>query len=154
MELAPETQFVVYNGLTMQVIGGNALFNDDDGAIIDWLSRYNYPREMLAQATTTTVVFHRLGKLDLILVNNYGETDGKGLTVHIWLDFIGNRTDLRKLDRPYNTAHKDHYEAIWNYIELQIIRLADRFKLPPISFSVVDEGQHKPHYRYANGGKL
>lgn len=148
MKLDPDTKFIIYNGLPMQLIEGNALFNDDDGAIIDWLGQFNYPREMLAQAATTTVVFHRLGKLDLIIVNNYGETDGRGLTVHIWLDFIGHRTDLRKLDRPYDAAHKDHYEAIWNHIELQVIRLAGQFKLPPISFSVLDDGQHKPHYRY------
>lgn len=154
MDLSPETQFVIYNGLPMQCTQGNVLLNDDDGAIIDWLSQFNYPRAILSQDGTNTLVLNRAGELDLIVVNNYTENGGTGLSVGVWIDFVQHQNDLQFLGKPYaydaDPDHQERYRAIWNNIDKQVRQIAQRESLPAIEFRLMDGQQVKPHFRYTH----
>ena len=146
--MAMNKQTVNYDGLLMEDAGDSLLCTDDE-AIIDWLSNYDYPRALLTQSGTNTVIFYRRGRPDLVMVTNEVASNGQGLAVRIWPDFIGRRLDLRLLDRPYTPANEIHHEAVWNHIELQIQRLAAHYhSLPPIYFWAAEQGEIKLHYRF------
>ena len=147
-------QTVDYYGLLMQHIGGDVLFCADDGAIIDCLSRFDYPREFLTIDSTNTVVFQREPVLDLIIVNNFQKEGEKGLTIGVWLDFVGHQTDLRYLGRPYDEAHQAQYHDIWNNIATQIRAIGQRSQLRTIAFIVHDGDQFRPHFRYVQANHI
>lgn len=137
-----------YNGLLMQYIGGNVLFCSDDGAIIDWLSQFNYSRQFLRQDGTNTVVLPRESVLDLVIVNNFQKEGEKGLTVGVWLGFVGQQTDLRYLGRPYDKAHEAQYMDIWQNIAVQIQAIGQRIELQSIAFVPHIGPNCGPHFRY------
>lgn len=143
-----EAEFVNYNGLSMYYGGANILFSGDDGAIIDWLSEFDYPRQILTEDSTHTRVAYRDGEVDLIVISNFMKEGDKGLTVQVLRDFIRYGNDLSNLGRPYEGENEDNYLVLWKTIGKQLQELEKQFNLQPIAFALSDGQSFKPHFRY------
>ncbi|MBN8825747.1 MULTISPECIES: hypothetical protein [unclassified Spirosoma] len=140
---------VEYNGLTLSHLEDNILFCVDDGAIIDWLSEFDYPIHLLGEDSIHAELVYRDGELDLVVISNYMAETNKGLTVGVWLDFIHHQSDLSNLGRPYEGEFVDTYLSLWKAIGRQLQELQKHIDLPPVYFALTDGEFFKPHFRYA-----